>query len=169
MKKAVSTIAAAMMLAAFLCLGMTDQGWACTDCICFTGATCSSNDDCDEYLTTDCTRTVFSPDCDGTYALYAAVTSCGDVCEKCYSCVNIFKLEGTTETLIANCHTHLCASDDCETDCGAVVSLNSNGTYVMYVCQINCPIYTEDCSQCNASCVAVGCLSFGPSTTPCTL
>lgn len=162
------TTAAMTTLAVFLCLGLPARICACTECICATDNTCS-NDECSVDLTTNCTRLEFSPECDGEYAFYAAVNSCETLCGKCYSCVNLFKVSGGNEIWVANCHTNLCSVDECGTTCSSV-SLTSSSTYVLYVCKLYCADYegVEDCGDCDASCVAVGCLSYGLSTIPCT-
>lgn len=169
MKHVPSAIAAMIILAAFLCLGLTTQLWACSDCICTTDNTCA-NDSCDVDLTANCTRLEFTAKCDGNYDLYASVTSCGTSCGKCYSCVNVFEISDNTEVWIANCHTNHCYINDCETPCNSSVDLSANVTYVLYVCKLFCPDYegVEDCEDCDASCVAVGCLSYGFTSTSCT-
>ncbi len=168
MKRAPFTVAAALCLAVFLCpgIGQADLTQAdCSDCICITDATCS-DDGCTTFLTSNCSRREFTPACTGIYDLYAAVVSCGDVCGKCFSCVNIFQLDGTTETFLANCHTHVCASDICETSC--TVELNASTIYVLYVCKLYCPGYANDCEDCDESCEAIGCISYGHTNLPCT-
>lgn len=169
MKHASFTTTVMISLAVFLCLEISLPAWACTDCICVTDNTCS-NDECDLDLTANCTRLEFTPECDGYYSLYAAVISCGNFCAKCYSCVNLFKLTGAIETWIANSHTNACEVGNCETTGTTSISLTSSSTYVLYVCKLYCADYegVEDCEDCDASCEAVGCLSYGLSTMPCT-
>lgn len=165
MKQALSTFTAIALLAVFLFLG-TSRSFACSDCVCATDNTCS-NTACTENLTANCSRVEFTAECTGDYDFYAMVTSCGDACGKCNSCVNLFKLSGTKELFIANCHTTNCNIDDCVHECTDVF-LNANDTYVLYVCKTYCPGYSESCEDCDESCVAVGCVSLNNLSMPCT-
>lgn len=163
MIKAPSTLAAMMILAVFLCLGNSNTVWACSECICFSDATCSNLQACNQ-PDANCTRTVFIVDCDERYTFTTSTSCTGEgSCDKCQSCANLYKTDGTTETYIANCHTTNCGNGGCFYDCLALDSpLSSQATYVMYVCKVPCGQGT--CESCPGSCTAYACLSYGVTT-----
>lgn len=165
MRNALSISAAAVLLAVFLCLGITSKIWACSECLCFVDDTCT-NEECGVIPDGDCSRTVFSPVCSGNYA-FSTMTICNgsSKCHDCESCANLFELNGTTETFVANCHTSHCGQQDCEFVC-PTVALIQNKSYVMYVCKIPCVGST--CTQCADDCKAYACLGYGLSSSPCT-
>jgi hypothetical protein len=160
-----STTAAMICLAVFLCLGMTEKSWGCSDCVCAQDNTCSG-EECTENLTANCTRLEFTAACSGTYHLHAEVTSCGELCGKCYSCVNLYKITGGTEVQVANCHTNGCGVNNCETTC-STVTLASGGMYVLYVCKLYCREQVEECESCDEACVAVGCVYTDITSATC--
>lgn len=164
MKKVPFSLTAIAMLAVFLFLGFAEQVPACTECICFEDNTCS-NQGCTENLTANCTRTEFSPECDGDYT-FKTFTECVtlDECDECQSCATLYKLVGATETLVAHCHTSGCNGIllPCEYECDEV-NLGSDNTYVMYVCKVPCP-GGPTCEDCGANCTAYACLSYGVLT-----
>lgn len=164
-----STTAAMICLAVFLCLGITAESWGYSDCVCFSDNTCS-NAGCSENLTANCTRTEFSPACDGNYT-FATYTVCAGgtaACSKCQSCANLYKLVGANEIFIANCHTAECDAGNCDYVCSNSIALSAGGTYVIYVCKVPCPAPPgTTCGSCSASCTAYACFSYGFGT-PCT-
>jgi hypothetical protein len=156
-------------IAVFLCLGMTEKSWGCSDCVCFSDSTCS-NVGCSENLTANCERIEFSPACDGNYvfATYTACTGGTAVCSKCQACANLYKLSGTSEIFIANCHTAECDAGNCGYICSSSIELSAGGTYVMYICKVPCPAPPgTNCENCPDNCKAYACLSHGVGT-PCT-
>lgn len=166
MKQAPSTFTAIAVFAVFLLFGFATRALACTDCICFEDKFCSSNA-CDENLTANCTRTVFSPACTGNYS-FTTHTTCPDEedCDACQSCANLFRLDGVTEYFIANCHTSQCTNGNCFYSCSLPlpnIPLDATKTYVMYTCKIPCP-GGHSCEDCNENCAAYACLSMGVTT-----
>lgn len=167
MNRAPIRTSAMLLLAVFLCWEIP-QAEACSECRCFSDTGCAPTG-CDFNLTTNCTRTQFSPACTGDYS-FRTETRCtgmnGD-CSKCQSCANIYKLDGNEETWIANCHTSDCSGQnpDCDYLCSAEIELSANATYVMYVCLVPCP--GSNCVSCTENCTAYACLYTEPSTGPC--
>jgi hypothetical protein len=163
MKHAPARITALLFLAVFLCLNFTTAS-ACNECLCFSDNTCSE-DECLPGLTTNCTRNVFTPACDGDYIFYSKVV-CGSICPKCMSCVSIYKLTGGVEYFVADIHNNSCNVGVCESST-LTVNMSNSQTYVMYVCKIPCPDGLSTCESCSASCTAYGCIAHGLSTTQC--
>ncbi len=158
------TTFAMMILTVFLCLGKPIRVGACTECICFSDATCSTAG-CSESLTANCTRTEFSPSCDGNYTFTTYTTCSGGTgdCSKCQSCANLYKLEGSNETFLENCHTAECNIGNCNYVCTNSISLSATATYVMYVCKVPCPA-VQSCESCEENCTAYACLSYAVTT-----
>lgn len=165
MRKVLSTTALTIVLAAFLCIGFSEQCRACTDCMCFTDESCSNNS-CDGNLTANCFRSVFSPNCTGTYTFRTFTTCIGEAkCENCRSCANLFQFNGVSEVFVANNHSDQCDNGDCTSS--TTVFLDNTKTYVMYICKIPCP-NGSTCEDCTEDCNANACLSIGLSTSQCT-
>lgn len=165
MKHAPSATTAIITFAVFLCLGMTTQLWACSDCICLTDSTCS-NDMCGSNPTANCSRLEFSPACDGVYTFHVSTNCAGDYCGGCQSCASVWKLAGGNEYFLTSCETNNCNIGGCSQDCQ--IELDSSTTCVLYVCKVYCPGAAGDCGECKQSCGAIACLSYGIVSTNCT-
>lgn len=160
-----SNTAAMIFLAVFLCLGMTERSWGCSDCVCATDNTCS-NDMCANTPNANCTRHEFTAACTGTYTFYVETTCVDDLCSGCQTCASVWKVTGGPEVFLAQCETNGCNVTVCNQSCS--VSLIQGASYVLYVCKVYCPGGADDCEDCKASCNAVACLSNGAYGTPCT-
>lgn len=161
MRNAPFTLTAAVMLAVFLCFGNA-RVWACSECVCFSDATCSANNNCGPGFTENCARTEFTVDCDATYTLITKVTCTGGgSCTKCMACATLFYIENGTEVALTDWHNNGCNNGHCTSD-SVYVGMSVSKTYVMYVCKVPCPDGGSVCGQnCVESCTAHACLSYG--------
>jgi hypothetical protein len=167
MRTAPSTLTAMIFLAVFLCLVIPSRAvFACTECICFSDNTCSDVE-CLPGLTTNCSRTTFTPACDGSYTFFTKVTCTGGAsCKKCMSCASLFVIDQGVEVFFKDIHNNGCNGGTCLSPFVSA-TLSTNRTYAIYVCKVPCPDGSSTCEECVASCTAHACLSYGPSPTSC--
>lgn len=158
MSKAPSTLTAAVMLAVFLCLGLTH---ACDQKICLEDPTCSGewvecgtpNGNCASYA--------FNAACTGEYNLHVEVSSCQSGCHDCEVCAMVTKVP--SGIVVGYCSS-VCSNQDCNDDCK--VNLVQGEAYFLWVCKMPCD--GTDCEDCTSTgCKAFGCLCIAhTSCTP---
>jgi hypothetical protein len=161
MRNAPFTLSAMLMLAVFLCLGVSEANAQCSFKYCLEDATCNGtwqspcatpNGDCASYA--------FTAPCSGTYEL-TAQSVCQYNCHDCEVCVTVVKVP--TGVVVGSCNT-VCSDQDCSTSCS--VSLQQGVGYFLYVCKTPCDF--DGCETCTGThCRAFGCLCYGVGT-PCT-
>ena len=160
MSKAPSIYSATVILAVFLCLGMTpSRANACSECLCFPGDNTCTDVECSTIPTANCVRTEFSPSCTATYTIYTETRCTGSgICSKCRSCASVFKVSGGVEEFLGNGHTNACAAGNCITTIAPTVSLIAGVTYAIYVCKLPCPTFGANCESCPNTCTAYACV-----------
>jgi hypothetical protein len=162
MRNAPFTLSAMLMLAVFLCLGVSEanaQGSSWKYCL--EDPTCSGAwQDC-ETPDGNCASYAFTATTTGTYTL-AAMILCDHDCHDCEVCVMVQKVP--SGAIVGSCKTY-CGVQECQWTCS--VSLDEDQAYFLYVCKTPCDNST--CEECMATeCKGYGCLCLEPSTGPCT-
>jgi hypothetical protein len=154
MRKASFSLAAALTLAVFLCLGTSQLFAQCPLCIVAQDNVCSGvYNDCAANSTAGCVSSaVFQVGCGGTYDIGAKVTNCSGACN-CSACVYIEKvISGTIVKYIESG----CPGDWCSDN--STVGLDAGFDYRLWVCKRPCSNEEgeNDCDDCDSNCEAIG-------------
>lgn len=160
MKKAPSTLAAAIMLAVFLFLGNGNVLAQCSLCVSAVDYDCSGTFEECGTSTAGCSQsTIFQVACSGNYTLIAKIEGCTNACN-CNSCVLIEKVDSGTilRWLDSGCSGQHCSAS-------VQVELAAGYDYRLYVCKRPCD-EGLDCDDCDQQCKARGLIKYGVVSCP---
>jgi hypothetical protein len=159
MRKAPSSLAAALTLAVFLCLGTIQASAQCQLCVAVQDLTCSGTwGDC-QSSRENCESTTFTVPCNTTYRLRAWIDC--DNCLTCSCCAWVVKhVSGSLVGFVESG----CPAEDCESE--ITITLDPNITYDLVVCKRPCDI-GDDCDDCTSYCKAKAAVYTPVSSEPC--